>query len=154
LLACLLASSTHHITSRYQYSYTPPFLFPPPIPILTSPSNPPLLPPPNPPLSPQSMKEAESRDHSPFQGTTSIGGGSLSPRSCSQALIFLSLSSHALHTPPPKTRVCLLQPSVGEEMISPATITELLAEELELELEWVLVYERRRGSSESLDLGA
>jgi len=49
--------------------------------------------------------------------------------------------------------VCLLQPSVGEEMISPATITELLAEELELELEWVLVYERRRGSSESLDLG-
>jgi hypothetical protein len=77
--------------------------------------------------------------HSPFQGTISISGGSLSPLSNSQALILLSLSSHALHTPPPKTRVWRRQPSA--EMISPVTVTELdidvPGEEAELEEEEV-----------------
>lgn len=59
---------------------------------------------------------------SPVQGTTSISGGSFNPRSCSQALILLSLSSHALHTPPPKTRVWRRHPSAW--ITSPLTTTE------------------------------
>jgi hypothetical protein len=55
--------------------------------------------------------------YSSLKGTISISGGEVRPRSCSQALILRSLSSHALHTPPPKTRVCRRQPSAV--MISP-----------------------------------
>jgi len=88
---------------------------------------------------------------SPNQGTTSISGGSLNPLSASQALILLSLSSHALHTPPPKTRVWRRHPSA--EIISPVTVTELLDEiddpdpAIEDPGEEVLVYDRRRGNS-------
>lgn len=73
-----------------------------------------------------------------FQGTTSMLGGSFSPRSCSQALIFFSLSSQALQTPPPKTRVWRRQPSAW--ITSPVMVTDPVdsVEEVE-EVEWVFV---------------
>jgi len=113
-------SNESRMLACFHYSYTRSFP-------LTSPTLPP--PPPN-HLSPKPQR-ASSRDtpYSPspissggFQGTTSMLGGSFSPRSCSQALIFFSLSSQALQTPPPKTRVWRRQPSAW--ITSPVMVTD------------------------------
>jgi hypothetical protein len=116
-IACLL------LPPRYQYSYTP---IPPPGRHHSPPSRNTHIPPPSPSFKSLSYHVIQPPFYSPFQGTISISGGSVNPLSCSQALIFLSLSSHALHTPPPKTRVWRRQPSAA--MTSPETLTEELDE--------------------------
>jgi hypothetical protein len=128
-------SNESKMLACFNYSYTRSFP-------LTSPALP--L---HPIISLPKSQSASSRDtpYSPspvssggFQGTTSMLGGSFSPRSCSQALIFFSLSSHALQTPPPKTRVWRRQPSAW--ITSPVMVTDPVdsVEEVE-EVEWVFV---------------